>query len=216
MASCQPVTGSPMDQLDIITAMARSAEAGGARALRIEGVENVAAVRAVTGLPIIGIVKYIQPSSPVCITPRRADAIALVDAGADIVAFDATMRTRDEPLDPIIDYLHTQDVALMADCSTVQDVHRMIKQGVHIVGTTLSGYTAETEHLADEPDFEFVRQCTSITSGLPVLTMAEGRFNTPEQARSALEAGADCVTVGSAITRIEHIVGWFTDAMVRR
>jgi N-acylglucosamine-6-phosphate 2-epimerase len=216
VASCQPVAGSPMDRTDIITAMARSAESGGASAVRIEGVENVAAVRSVINVPVIGIVKYVSTSSPVCITPRIADAQALVRAGADIVAFDATSRVRDEPLEPIIDYLHTQDVALMADCSSVLDVRRVLALGVHIVGTTLSGYTTDTKHLCDEPDLEFVRQCAQLTSNLQVLVMAEGRFNSPEQAREALLAGADCVTVGSAITRIEPIVGWFTDAMTRR
>lgn len=213
IASCQPVIDSPMDRTDIIAAMVCAAEAGGARAVRVEGVTNVTAVRNVTTLPIIGIVKRSLPSSPVCITPRRADAEALVQAGANIIAFDATARIRDEPLEPILHYLQSQDVAMMADCSSVQDVKRILSSGIHIVGTTLSGYTEDTEHLGNEPDFEFVRQCRKLTTGLPILVMAEGRFNSPDQARQALIAGADCVTVGSAITRIEHIVGWFTDAM---
>jgi N-acylglucosamine-6-phosphate 2-epimerase len=44
--------------------------------------------------------------------------------------------------------------------------------------------------------------------------MAEGRFNSPDLARDAIAAGADCVTVGSAITRIEHITSWFADAVM--
>jgi len=39
--------------------------------------------------------------------------------------------------------------------------------------------------------------------------MAEGRFNTPELAKKAIEYGADAVTVGSAITRIENITNWY-------
>ena len=35
--------------------------------------------------------------------------------------------------------------------------------------------------------------------------MAEGRYNTPELAKTAIEIGA-IATVGSALTRLEHIV----------
>ncbi|ERL61977.1 N-acetylmannosamine-6-phosphate epimerase family protein [Piscirickettsia salmonis LF-89 = ATCC VR-1361] len=45
MASCQPVSGGPMDQVAIIVAMAQAAVAGGAIAVRIEGIENVRAVK---------------------------------------------------------------------------------------------------------------------------------------------------------------------------
>lgn len=43
--------------------------------------------------------------------------------------------------------------------------------------------------------------------------MVEGCHNTPELARSAIEIGADCITVGSALTRLEHIVNWFVTAV---
>ena len=43
--------------------------------------------------------------------------------------------------------------------------------------------------------------------------MAEGRYNTPELAQKAIEIGADAVTVGSALTRLEHIVSWFAKAI---
>jgi len=43
--------------------------------------------------------------------------------------------------------------------------------------------------------------------------MAEGRINTPELAARAIAAGADSVTVGSALTRLEHVTSWFADAV---
>ena len=46
--------------------------------------------------------------------------------------------------------------------------------------------------------------------------MAEGRYNTPELAALAIENGAYAVTVGSALTRLEHIVGWFVSAIDNR
>ena len=46
IVSCQPVPGSPLDKPEIVAAMALAAEQAGAVALRIEGVENLRAVRA--------------------------------------------------------------------------------------------------------------------------------------------------------------------------
>jgi N-acylglucosamine-6-phosphate 2-epimerase len=43
--------------------------------------------------------------------------------------------------------------------------------------------------------------------------MAEGRINTPELAARAIAAGASAVTVGSALTRLEHVTSWFADAV---
>src|SRR3569833_1337574 len=92
VVSCQPVTDGPLDRPDIVAAFALAAEAGGARGLRIEGLANLRAVRAVTRLPIIGLVKRIDPATPIIITATVADAAALAEVGADIVAFDATDR----------------------------------------------------------------------------------------------------------------------------
>ena len=50
-------------------------------------------------------------------------------------------------------------------------------------------------------------------SNLGCRVMAEGRYNTPELAKTAIEIGAYCVTVGSALTRLEHIVSWFAQAI---
>ena len=57
VASCQPVDEGPMDRPDIVAAMAQAAVLGGAAGLRIEGVENLRAVRPFVSVPIIGIVK---------------------------------------------------------------------------------------------------------------------------------------------------------------
>ena len=43
--------------------------------------------------------------------------------------------------------------------------------------------------------------------------MAEGRYNAPELAKAAMQAGASSITIGSAITRIEHICSWFKNAV---
>ncbi|WP_428352076.1 hypothetical protein, partial [Lichenifustis flavocetrariae] len=42
---------------------------------------------------------------------------------------------------------------------------------------------------------------------------AEGRYRTTADLRAARAAGAFAVVVGSAITRPEHITGWFAAVM---
>ena len=41
--------------------------------------------------------------------------------------------------------------------------------------------------------------------------MAEGRYNSPLLAKKAILAGADAVTIGSAITRIDNITKWYVE-----
>ena len=43
--------------------------------------------------------------------------------------------------------------------------------------------------------------------------IAEGNFNTPEQARKAIDMGAYAVVVGSAITRPQLITKTFSEAL---
>jgi len=213
VVSCQPLPDSPMNTVDIVVAMAKAAELSGAGAVRIEGIENIAAVRPVLKIPVIGIVKHRVPDSLVVITPELADVQSLADAGADIIAFDATARPRPIDVKTLTTSVHAAGRLAMADCATLNDGKAAIKLGCNVIGTTLSGYTAETQPSGNEPDFALLKQFATLTHNTESLTMAEGRFNTPELAAKALSYGADCVTVGSAITRMEHIVGWFTDAM---
>lgn len=209
VVSCQPVDDGPMDHPPIVAAMAEAAVAGGASGLRIEGIANLEAVRPRVTVPIIGIVKRDLEDSPVRITPFADDARRLVAAGADIVAYDATDRKRPEPAEALIAAIREAGALVMADCSTAEDGRRALAAGADILGTTLSGYTAETEGQLEGVDFELIRRFRA----LHAFVMAEGRVNTPELAQQALAAGADAVTVGTALTRLEHMTGWFKAAI---
>ena len=77
-----------------MTAMARAAKIGGASAIRANGREDVQAIRQVTGLPVIGIVKRVYPDSEVYITPTEKEVQECLEAGADVIAMDATLRHR--------------------------------------------------------------------------------------------------------------------------
>jgi putative N-acetylmannosamine-6-phosphate epimerase len=197
-----------MDRTDIVVAFALAAAAGGAAGLRIEGVERVRAVRAATDLPIIGLVKRIDPTTPIIITPTRADVAALAEAGADIVAFDATARDRPEAVAALAIETHRAGRLAMADIATVAEARRARDAGCNVIGTTLSGYTGGP--VPEDPDIALVEACAE-ELGAPVF--AEGRYRTAEEVEAASRAGAWSVVVGSAVTRPEHITAWFADAV---
>jgi putative N-acetylmannosamine-6-phosphate epimerase len=207
VVSCQPVAGGPMDAPGFVVGMALAALAGGAAGLRIEGLANIRAVRAATDQPIIGLVKRAEAASDVFITPLPSDIADLCGAGADIVAFDATRRPRPAAVAALVAAAHAGGSAAMADLAAESDAAGAVGDGADVLGTTLSGYTGGA--VPEEPDLALVAALTRW--GQPVF--AEGRYRTPEQAAAAMVAGASAVVVGSAITRIEHITGWFADAI---
>ncbi|WP_323013410.1 putative N-acetylmannosamine-6-phosphate 2-epimerase [Devosia sp.] len=209
VASCQPVDDGPMDRPEIVAAMAQACVAGGAAALRIEGVDNLKATRSLVNVPIIGIVKSDLPDSPVRITVRIEEALALAEAGADIIAYDATDRPRPDSREAILATILGAGRIAMADASTLEDGRIALAGGAQILGTTMSGYTAQTEGRDSGPDFDLI----AAFRALGAFVMAEGRINTPALAAAALAAGADAVTVGSALTRLEHVTGWFVTAI---
>ncbi len=209
VVSCQPVDDGPMDVPKIVAAMAMAAHAGGAAGFRIEGLKNLAAVRPVTELPIIGIVKHDLTTSPVRITPHLDDIAELSRLGADIIAYDATERARPTPTSDLVGAIKARGRLAMADCATVADANRALAEGADIIGTTLSGYAYDLAASDAAPDLELITAFRKLGG----FVMAEGRIYSPDFAKAAMAAGADCVTVGSAVTRIEHITSWFAHAV---
>jgi N-acylglucosamine-6-phosphate 2-epimerase len=210
VVSCQPVDGGPMDNDGVVARMAQAAVAGGAAALRIEGAARLAQVRAAVAVPLIGIVKRELPDSPVRITPWLADVHALVSAGANVVAVDATARPRPATVRALLEAITAQGAIAMADAAGDADALAAWAMGFPIVGSTLSGYTGRPDAaVPDEPDLALVRRLSA--AGCRV--MAEGRYDTPARAAAALQAGAWAVTVGSAITRLEVVTAWFQGAL---
>ena len=139
---------------------------------------------------------------------RPQDYISqLAQAGADIIAFDGTDRPRPVGVKAMIDRIHQRGCAAMADCSSLEDGTECHNLGADIIGTTMSGYT--TDAVPTEPDFPLVQALSA--KGYRVI--AEGRFNSPALAAQAIKHGAWAVTVGSAITRLEHICQWYRDAL---
>ncbi|WP_332711318.1 N-acetylmannosamine-6-phosphate 2-epimerase [Pelagibacterium mangrovi] len=208
IVSCQPVPGGPMDNAACVEGFALAALEAGAVGLRIESLAYVEAVRARTGAPIVGIIKHDLEGYDVRITPTAEMASQLVAAGADIVAFDATLRSRPDPVSAILAAIHKGGALAMADCANLADAEAALAAGVDCIGSTLSGYVGSGPE-PTLPDFGLIEQMAR----LDAFVIAEGRIRSPEQAAQALAAGANAVVVGSAITRTEHIVSWYREAL---
>jgi N-acylglucosamine-6-phosphate 2-epimerase len=199
IVSCQALEGEAMFGAEIMARVAKSAEDGGARAIRANSPEDVAAIRKITQLPLIGLYKEELPGTEIIITPTLNHAIAIGKAGADIIAIDAT--NRPHLFGKLIDYIaaiHDQtDCLIMADISTVEEALDAENFGADMVSTTLAGYTSYSCQ-CEGPDLEIVKEALKACK-VPVL--AEGRYSTPEEVKAALVNGALAVVVGGAITR---------------
>ncbi|MBB2754560.1 UNVERIFIED_ORG: N-acylglucosamine-6-phosphate 2-epimerase [Rhizobium aethiopicum] len=211
VVSCQAAETSPLNASEHIVALARAAVVGGAQGVRIEGVRNVKAVRAAISQPIIGITKINQAGSDVYITPTLEDARRLAEAGADVIAFDATDRVRPVTVAEMVAEINRLGKTSMADISTLEEARHAVAVGADFAGTTLSGYTPYTT-VSEAPDFALMAELA--TANVPFV--AEGRIWDPAQAQRAMALGAMFVVVGSAITRPDEITKRFADAIVGR
>jgi N-acylglucosamine-6-phosphate 2-epimerase len=211
IVSCQARTDNPLHGPQFMGAMALAARDGGAKAIRANGPEDVRAVKA-AGLPVIGIHKVFSDNVPVYITPTMAAADALAEAGADIIALDCTPRLRhgDMPAVIIAHIRNQLGLESFADISTLEEGIAAARMGATYVSTTLSGYTEYTEPKPDGPDFALIR---ALAERIDTPVIAEGRFNTPEVARAAIEAGAYAVVVGTMITNPREITKSFARAV---
>jgi N-acylglucosamine-6-phosphate 2-epimerase len=211
VVSCQALPDEPLFGADIMARLAIAAEQGGAVGIRANSPVDIAAIRAVTALPLIGLSKVEIAGFDVYITPTLADALAVSDAGADVIALDAT--NRPHPEGTTAEFIRRVKDAtgkpVLADISTVDEARAAQDAGADFVSTTMSGYTPYSPQ-SSEPDLALVQRLASLLT-IPVI--AEGRIATPEQARAALDAGAWAVVVGGAITRPRQITERFVKAV---
>ncbi len=214
IVSCQAEGDDPFNRPEYIALFARAAEMGGAVAIRAREPDNIRAIRAAVKLPIIGLTKGTFPDGSVLITPDFDDAAAIIGAGADIVAVDATRRTRPNGLrssEFIAGIKKSWNVPVMADCSTLQEAVSAAQAGADLVGTTLSGYTPYTNAASeDEPNWDLLAE---MVASVQVPVIVEGRVSTPAHAARAIEMGAFAVVVGTVITRPRVMVRKFAEAV---
>lgn len=216
VVSCQAFDYEPFYGPEFMAKMAVSAELGGAQAIRASWPENIRAIKENVKLPVFGINKIIpehyDKMHDVIITPTLKSALAVAEAGADIVAVDCTLRqgrTDQDIVSLLQSYKKHLDVLVMAEISTAEEGLIAMRGGADILSTTIAGYTPYSRQL-QEPDYELISELKA-QCGLPI--NAEGRFHHPDQVIEAFRRGAWTVTVGSAITRPHVITREFTESI---
>ena len=216
IVSCQAAEGDPLRSPPIMAALAQAAVQGGAVGIRANGADDIRAICRVVACPVIGLHKRVYEGIQ-CITPTVADARLLVEAGASLLAIEATLQRAElaaydevEPFGSMLEWVHTElHRPVMADVSTLAEGIEAAQLGADIIATTMSGYTPQTRPPRG-PDFDLV---TALVEAVAVPVIAEGRLWTPAQAAHALSLGAFAVVVGSAITRPRAITERFAAAL---
>ncbi|MCA9766577.1 MAG: N-acetylmannosamine-6-phosphate 2-epimerase [Carnobacterium sp.] len=214
IVSCQALPGEPLHSSFIMSRMAKAAKEAGAIGIRSNSIVDIQAIQDTVNLPIIGIIKKEYDHSEVFITPTLKEIRAVCATNVEVVAIDATLRTRPDnmALVDIIKQIKQEypDTLLMADTSCLEDVKAANESGFDIIGTTLYGYTTDTKGLdISDNDFDYLKQVLEVAT-LPVI--AEGKINLPEKAKRVLELGCTSVVVGGAITRPQEIAERFVHA----
>ncbi|MGN7287167.1 N-acetylmannosamine-6-phosphate 2-epimerase [Shouchella clausii] len=211
IVSCQALEDEPLHGSMIMAKMAKAAKWGNAVGIRANSVEDIQAIKNEVDLPVIGIIKREYPESEVYITPTKAEANELLSTGVDMIAIDATNRKRPngERVDQLVRHIQANRCLVMADISTFDEGVEAAKLGVDCISTTLSGYTPYSRQQRG-PDFHLLEQ---LVRELNMPIIAEGRIQTPEEAKKAIELGAYAVVVGSAITRPQLITHTFAEKL---
>lgn len=216
IVSCQALKEEPLYSSYIMGRMAYAAMLGGASGIRANTVEDITEIKKNVDLPIIGIIKQIYDDCDIYITPTIKEVNALVTCGCEIIAIDATKRSRPKgvTLEEFFKDVRVKypNQLFMADCSSIEEGLHAAELGFDFIGTTMSGYTEYTKGRV-LPDVDMVK--TLVTkSGKPVI--AEGGIWCPEDLKKVLEAGAFTAVVGTAITRPMDITKRFVQVIDKR
>lgn len=223
IVSCQAVPGEPHYMENITVKMAESAEWGGAVGIRANSPEDIEKIKRVVDLPIIGIWKIDRNIKDVYLTPNLDAAKKLWDAGAEIIAVQATKHKRDDgkySYETIKEIKKEIPEALIfADIATPEDAVIAAENGADFVAPTLQGYTKAgyfgNVTIKDVPDFILLRDIVDAVKGTDTKVIMEGKVSTPEIAVQCLYMGAHAVVVGNAITR-PHITAKRFARMLKR
>ena len=199
IVSCQADKCSAFFQTSSMAKFAIEVVKGGAVGLRIRGCNSVLCVKDVISVPIIGLTKSEYPNGDVHITPTYDDGAKLFDSGADYIAIDATGRNGYNN----IYRLSQRSIPVIGDISDIKQAEEAVSNGCKALTTALSGYTSECSSVADEPDYDLLKELIENFPTVPIL--AEGRYWERAQVQTAVGAGAYGVVVGSAITR-PHLI----------
>ena len=221
IVSCQAVPSEPHYMEGITVKFAECAQWGGAVGIRANTPEDIKAIKAKVNLPIIGIWKIDRNIKDVYLTPNLAAAQAIWDAGAEIIAVQATNHFRDdgklsyETIKEIKENI--PDALIFADVATAEDARIAADYGADFVAPTLANYTKagcfDKLEIKDAPDFILLRDIIDTVKDTKTRVIMEGKVSSPEIAVQCLYMGAYAVVVGNAITRPQITTKRFTRAI---
>lgn len=185
--------------------------------LRLAGARDVKNTKEKFGdsVVVIGITKPdiipVNYKELVYITPNIEDANSLIEAGADIIAFDATKRERKTSVLELINFIHSKNKMAMADVAEFNEAKEAYELGADIISTTLTGYTKNTENTPDTPDFNLLQKCVK---ELKCPIILEGKTKDYKDVKHAFELGAYAVVIGSMVTRPHKIIEEFKKGLL--
>ena len=184
IVSCQAVEGEPHYMEGITTVYARCAKWADAKGLRVNTPEDIRAIKKEVDLPIIGIWKIDRNIKDVYLTPNLDAAKAVWDAGAEIIAVQATNHVRDDgklAYETIREIKENIPEALIfADVATADDARIAASYGADFVAPTLAGYTKAGHfnkvEIKDAPDFLLLRDIIKAVEGTNAKVIMEGKY----------------------------------------
>ena len=150
----------------------------------------------------------------VSITPTLAHARALADAGADVIELEADCEKRwadgQDVAELIGDFVRLR-LPVKAGVARPEDALIAVHAGASYVSSSTSGYTPAAA-IMNLPDIDLVR---ALVRSVTVPVVAERGYSTPQEVRTALDAGALAVVVGSAIADPVWLTRQFVKATLR-
>lgn len=213
IVSCQALPTEPLYDSYIMSKMAWAAYLGGAVGIRANTVVDIRAIKEKVDLPVIGIIKEVYDDSDVYITPTMKEVDALVEAGCEIIAVDATNRLRPNGVtfEEFFREVRAKypDQLFMADTSCFEEGALAEKLGFDLIGTTMAGYTSYTKGRV-LPDVELIER---YVKELNTPVIAEGGIWVPDDLKNVYKAGAFSAVCGTAITRPMDITKRFVKAL---
>jgi len=213
IVSCQSEGYDPFNaDPEYMALFARAAEMGGAKGIRTQGIEKLKAIKRSVNLPVIGLLKSKFEDGTVRITGSFNEVKQLIEAGSDIIAIDGTFRVREGLTGPdfITEVKIRYGCLVLADIATYEEAIACEKAGADCISTTLNGYTPDTLRYHDGPNYDLL---AAIVKDVKVPIFAEGRYNTPAEAKKAMQLGAYAVISGTVITRPRVTTSWFVNAV---
>lgn len=209
IVSCQAVPSEPHYMPGVTTMFAKCALWAGAKGLRVNSPEDIKEIKKEVDLPVIGIWKIDRNIKDVYLTPNLEAAKAVWEAGAEIIAVQATNHYRD---DGKLSYETIKEIKenipealIFADVASANDAKIAAEYGADFVAPTLAGYTKagafDKLEIKDAPDFILLRDIVNAVKDTDTKVIMEGKVSTPEIAMQCIYMGAYAVVVGNAITR---------------